>query len=65
MLIWVEDFSLHAWIYPFHTMLLQSVHQDFIRHLQARVEIHQILVLRGELLLWHILQCSVEVVYAV
>ena len=43
-------------------MLLQSVHQDGLRHLQSAVQIDKILVLIGELLFGYRLERTIEVV---
>lgn len=63
--IGVEYLALDTGIDAFHAVAAQRLHQDLLRHLEAAVEIHQFLVVFRELLLRHVLQCTVEVVNAV
>lgn len=45
-----------------HAMLLQRIHQNGIRHFQPTVQVHEILVFRGEFFFGNRFQGAVQVV---
>lgn len=62
MLVGIKLLPLLAGIESLQPVLLQRLHENVFRHLQARVQINQVLILGNELVGRDVDQCAIEIV---